>query len=525
MLACRPRPARHWLGLSSSPSTYRLLTPLLLLSLAVACTPAENGGTGGSAGTTGTGGSGPAGSTGTAGRGGTGGGGAGTTGSAGATAGGAGGGTAGRGGTGGSVGGSTPGSGGGGGATAGSGGATAGSGGAAGTTGTGGSTAGRGGTGGTTTGTGGATTGTGGTVVATTCNAGPPSPAAGGANFPFPQHRASSSCIYPPTCSDNDMAMGWAAYKTALIVADGTDGSMRVTRPSDGNDTVSEGISYGMLFSVYMNDKATFDALWKYEQKHLNTHGLMNWRINASGATTGNNSATDADEDIAFALVMADKQWGGYTTTATNMLNTVAMWDFGTDGTIKGGDFYVAVNPSYIAPAFYRVFAAYVTDTTQRARWMTILDKNYEILAMVQNTTNGLVPDWSAGPATNTSYGYDATRTPYRVALDACWSNDPRAKAFSQKIGGFFAGIGAANIVDGYSVSNGMPTSTNKNSTFIGPAGAAGMASNQPQLVADAYTRVAADARAANESYYNRSWALFTVMLMTGNFVNFQSPN
>ena len=157
---------------------------------------------------------------------------------------------------------------------------------------------------------------------------------------------------------------------------------------------------------------------------------------------------------------MADKQWGGYTTTATNMLNTVAMYDFGTDGTIKGGDFYVAVNPSYIAPAFYRVFAAYVTDATQRARWMTILDKNYEILAMVQNATNGLVPDWSAGPATNTSYGYDATRTPFRVALDACWSNDPRAKAFSQKIGGFFAGIGAANIVDGYSVSTGMPTSS-----------------------------------------------------------------
>ncbi len=514
MLACRPRPARHCLAFSSS---LRLLTPILLLSLAQACTPADSGGTGGSsggsAGTTGTGGSGPAGSTGSAGRGGTGGGGAGTTGSGGATAGSAGGGqsgTTGRGGTGGS----TAGSGGGGGASAGSSGA-------AGTTGTGGSTAGRGGT---TAGTGGATAGTGGTVVATTCNAGPPSPAAGGANFPFPQHRASSSCIYPPSCSDNDMAMGWAAYKTALIVADGTDGSMRVTRPSDGNDTVSEGISYGMIFAVYMNDKTTFDALWKYEQKHLNTHGLMHWRINAQGTMTGNNSATDADEDIAFALVMADKQWGGYTTTATNMLNTVAMWDFGTDGTIKGGDFYVAVNPSYIAPAFYRVFAAYVTDTTQRARWMTILDKNYEILAMVQNTTNGLVPDWSAGPATNTSYGYDATRTPYRVALDACWSNDPRAKAFSQKIGGFFAGIGAANIVDGYSVSTGMPTSANKNSTFIGPAGAAGMASNQPQLVADAYTRVAADARAANESYYNRSWALFTVMLMTGNFVNLQAP-
>ena len=50
------------------------------------------------------------------------------------------------------------------------------------------------------------------------------------------------------------------------------------------------------------------------------------------------------------------------------------------------------------------------------------------------------------------------------------------------------------------------------------------MAANQPQLVADAYTRVAADAKGANASYYDRSWALFTVMLMTGNFVNFQTP-
>ena len=133
------------------------------------------------------------------------------------------------------------------------------------------------------------------------------------------------------------------------------------------------------------------------------------------------------------------------------------------------------------------------------------------------------MPDWSAGPATNTSYGYDATRTPYRVALDYCWSGDPRAKTFSDKIGAFFAGIGAANIVDGYNV-NGTTTGSNKNSTFVGPAGAAGMASNQPQLVADAYLRVAADAKAANTSYYDRSWALFTVMLMTGNFVNFQSP-
>jgi hypothetical protein len=94
---------------------------------------------------------------------------------------------------------------------------------------------------------------------------------------------------------------------------------------------------------------------------------------------------------------------------------------------------------------------------------------------------------------------------------------------FSQKIGTFFAGIGAANIVDGYSVT-GTKTGSNHNATFVGPAGAAGMASNQATLVADAYTFVSAAAKAANTNYYDRSWALFTTMLMTGNFVNFQAP-
>jgi len=361
------------------------------------------------------------------------------------------------------------------------------------------------------------------TTVASTCGAGPPSPAAGGANFPFPQHRASSNCIYPPTCSDADAMAGWAAYKADLIVADGSDGSMRVQRDSDGNDTVSEGISYGMLFAVYMNDKTTFDALWKYEQKHLDMRGLMNWHISNTGTTAGANSATDADEDMAFALVMADKQWGGYTTTAKSMLTTVAMYDFAADGTIQGGDTYPnSVNPSYIAPAFYRVFADYTGDT----RWTTILSKSYTLLAAAQNATTGLVPDWSVGNRTNTNYGYDATRTPFRVAVDVCWSGDANSKAFSQKIGAFFANIGAANIVDGYSVASGTASGSYKNSTFIGPAGAAGMASNQAKLVADAYARVSADAKAASAStnYYDRSWALFTVMLMTGNFVNFQSP-
>jgi endo-1,4-beta-D-glucanase Y len=357
--------------------------------------------------------------------------------------------------------------------------------------------------------------GAGGAANPGTCQSGAPTPAANGANFPFPQRRFSSSCIYPSTCTDNDVSVGWQNYKTKFIV-DGGDGSLRVQRPENSNDSVSEGLAYGMLFAVYLNDKTTFDKLWQYVQKHLDNNELMNWQINSNGSTTGNggNSATDGDEDMAFALVMADKQWGGYASAAKDFTAKVLAKDFSEDGTVRGGDAYDPVNPSYLAPAFYRVFASYTGDS----RWNTVLEKSYQILQGAANGTTGLVPDWSSGRS-GPDYTYDAARTPYRVALDACWHDEPRAKAFSEKVGAFFAGVGVANIRDGFSL-DGTITGMHKNSTFIGPAGVAGMVGKQTQLVLDAYTQVATDLNEGTESYYNMSWALFTALMMTGNFVN-----
>ena len=47
---------------------------------------------------------------------------------------------------------------------------------------------------------------------------------------------------------------------------------------------MSEGIGYGMLAAVYMDDQPTFDALWAYGKSHFNTKGLMSWHITAGGA-------------------------------------------------------------------------------------------------------------------------------------------------------------------------------------------------------------------------------------------------
>jgi len=351
------------------------------------------------------------------------------------------------------------------------------------------------------------------------CKAGPPAAPAGGASFPFPQNRYSSACTYPTACANADAMNGWKMYKARLLVDNG-DGTMRIQRPENANDTVSEGIGYGMLFAVYMNEKDTLDGLWKYAQKSLDSTGLMNWHLNADGsvASGGQNSATDGDEDMGFALVMADKQWGGYTSAAKDFLGKMATNDFASDGTIKGGDKYAnAVNPSYLAPAYYRTFAAYTGDAT----WKTILEKSYALLQMATNGTTGLVPDWSVPAGRGPDYKYDAARTPFRIALDACWNGEPRAVSFSQGISKFFANVGVMNIMDGYNVSTGMAISTNVNATFIGPAGVSGMPAGQTKLVEDAYAFVAATANKGTDSYYNLSWALFSTLMMTGNFVDF----
>ena len=194
--------------------------------------------------------------------------------------------------------------------------------------------------------------------------------------------------------------------------------------------------------------------------------------------------------------------------------------DFASDGTIKGGDGFVAVNPSYLAPAFYKVFATYTGNT----RWNTVVDKSYAILASAMNATTGLVPDWVSG-STGPNYTYDATRTPYRIGTDYCWNDESRAQSFLQKISAFFGNIGATNIKDGYTLS-GTVTGQYTNSVFVGPAGVAGMNGYAPQaaLVTGAYAIATQEGAALTGDYFNLSWALFTNLMMTGNFINMASP-
>ncbi|HEY4156681.1 MAG TPA: glycosyl hydrolase family 8 [Polyangiaceae bacterium] len=365
-------------------------------------------------------------------------------------------------------------------------------------------------------------------------------------------------CSAPSGANAADASAAYAKWKTDLLTSDGAGGFLRVRRPNSNgaevNSTVSEGIAYGMLLAVYASDQPTFDKLWQYSKLWPDSHGLMNWYINAAGTQAlGSGGATDADEDMAFALVMADARWGGSGSLSTGYLSLAKsqmdlVWqyevDHGRNDVLMPGDQFAdgsIINISYFAPAYYRVFGRISGNATE---WNSVMNTSYTVLAQTLNTTNGntqngLVPAWStpagvpSAPAgqTQTFHQLDSCRTPFRLGEDYCWNAEPRALAYLQKIAGFYASIGVAALVDGYDldgtphpqfVTSGGPRAA----SFVGPAGVAAMATGASFLGLrdDAYAGVAGLGELAGSTYYQESWTALSLQMMTGQLGDLSAP-
>jgi endo-1,4-beta-D-glucanase Y len=287
--------------------------------------------------------------------------------------------------------------------------------------------------------------------------------------------------------------------------------------------------------------------LWTYWKNHAavtsGSVALMTWRIGGAGGT---GSATDSDEDVAFALLMASKQWGGTYTAqlASDMIALVYANDIDdASGTPKGGNQYQTVeptNPSYFAPAYYREFGKI------DPRWSAVVTRVYALLGGGIVPANGLVPAWcgtgctvpatnqgSANPATDMQYQYDAHRVPWRIGIDYCWNGTAAAgaKTYTDKTTAFFSAInGVGRIWDVYTTAGAKGTGAGNNSmSVIGTAGVGAMASGNAAFAQSAYQQVldgvnrgtldvAATGMQSGYSYFNATVGMLTLLTMTGNF-------
>jgi endo-1,4-beta-D-glucanase Y len=387
------------------------------------------------------------------------------------------------------------------------------------------------------TGSGGSSTGSGGSGVTIVMN--DPSTysqnSGSSAAFPYPQGHALPNCTFPGYNTDT-VETAYQNWKGKFYSGG------KVIRPENGNDTVSEGIGYGMLIGVFMNDQPMFDTLWSFAKSHNDGKGLMTWCIPSgqSGSCSGSGSATDGDEDMAYALLMASKQWSGgsYASDASTLIGNIFTHE--VNGTIlESGDGFNNTNqldPSYFAPSYYRAFAK----VDSGHNWMGVLDQCYTILAAASGSY-GLVPNWVNQSGTGVTvgnssvdpyFGYDACRTPFRIGIDYCLNGDSRAQSYANLITAFYASKSSATslsaIKDGYTTTGGDPSGTlgdyMAGMAFLGPAGVGAMAAGNSTLVNISYATLKSDTTTSfmnvsgTFTYYHATWGVLSMMAMSGNF-------
>jgi len=303
----------------------------------------------------------------------------------------------------------------------------------------------------------------------------------------------------------------------------------------DNSSTVSEGIGYGMLLAAYAGDKTTFDALWNFWKANKDSRGLMNWKLSGCSGVNGSNSATDADEDAAMALIIAAEQWPSatspytYKTEASTIIASIRASDIdNSTNQILNGDAWgtgnTCRNPSYLAPAYYREYAK--IETSQSTFWNNTVSKSNSMLLTNRNATTGLVCNWmdnNGNPNNcngNQEFGYDAIRNPWRMAVDVLWygtSTATTAADICTKMTTWIKG-NEANLKGPCAMSAANPSvGQYKNGTFsmIGLVPMGTSSTNQSSLNA-CYTSIVG--LGTGESYFNETLKTLTLFVMSGNF-------
>lgn len=261
--------------------------------------------------------------------------------------------------------------------------------------------------------------------------------------------------VYCNEISTHDqLKQSWEAYKGFFIQDDG-----RVIDYYGNNITTSEGQSYAMLRAVWLNDQPTFDKVLKWTNSNIKVRGdnLFGWKWGKNDSNQWTilekSSASDADQDIALALILANERWNNQTYLDQAMGILDDMWNkevLNVNNTyyLAAGDWAllsdnVKINPSYFAPYAYRVFAKY----DKKHDWNKLVDSSYDALQKATSFSKvSLPPDWAyinkkTGEITintdskskDSDFSYDAIRVFWRIAFDYQLNKDQRALTYLNK--------------------------------------------------------------------------------------------
>jgi endo-1,4-beta-D-glucanase Y len=325
--------------------------------------------------------------------------------------------------------------------------------------------------------------------------------------------------------------------------------------------TVSEGHGYGMIIAAMMagtEPKAheIFDGMYALKVKFPSVvdKDLMSWGIDKGCAPVKDgDAATDGDEDMAYALLLADKQWGSSGTinylaeakkliaaigrsevNAMTKLTLLGDWAGPTDLT-----YYYITRPSDFMLDHYRAFGK----ATDAATWNATISAVYKLIDYTQTNLSpktGLIPDFIRdtntpmptvvpvsfandvrflGEMLNTDFDYNSCRVPWHLGTDYVVTGDPATKARAAKMNAWIrqrTGEDPEKIVDGYSLAGDPWAKAGPHDCFTAGFGVAAIVDAANQKWVDGIWAHLGDAPI--QDYYGDTIRLIAMMVMSGNW-------
>ena len=278
-----------------------------------------------------------------------------------------------------------------------------------------------------------------------------------------------------------------AAQSVYFPAGTNADGALAYIHDLGSGDVRSEGMSYGMMIAVQLDQQAEFDALWNWAKTFMYhdatnhpSFGYFSWSMKTNGVANDEMPAPDGEQYFETALYLATARWGNglgiynYRAEADRLLQDLRHRQLITGATVKGAMTAGAIfepdkklvrftpdvanwnhtDPSYQLPAFYELWA-HCGPKPDREFWAQAATASREFFQRAANPSTGLAPDyanfdgtpWAAPWNTNSAdFQYDSWRTAMNWSVDwAWWNQDVREKNLSDRLQAFFEAKGLSN--------------------------------------------------------------------------------
>lgn len=357
---------------------------------------------------------------------------------------------------------------------------------------------------------------------------------------------------------DTSVVEYYEQWKDAFVRDDCGHGWYQVATPDAEFPYVGEGQGYGMVITVLMagadpEAKEIFDGLLRWVLDHPSTIDpvlLAAEQDDDCDSVNGIDSATDADLDVAYALLLADRQWGSegdhdYRELALSRIAAIERSELNPSTLVmRLGDF---ATPTLGAPTYwvtrtsdwmighFRAFGAATGDPV----WDRAIASHQRLLANMQaaySPVTGLLPDFVQDTSTvaipadrrilesvhDGDFSWNACRVPWRLGTDAVVDGDAESRAAVRLMNRWIQVETAGDpsrIAGGYRL-DGTPISPDNEPAFVAPFAVAAMADrdSDSQDWLDALWEHVVETPIDPNHYFEATVTLQVMLVVSGNF-------